>query len=76
MRKSGKPKVVPCNSGKLGWIRIKLLLAAGGAEVVLLALVVTGELRRLFINDHLADRVNRQILHLMFFLVLPEVYTF
>ncbi len=39
-------------------VRVKLLLAARGTEIIVLALVVADQLRGLFVHGHLADRIN------------------
>jgi len=47
-------------------IGVELLLAPRGTEVVLLSLVIAGEFCRLFVNRHLADRIDCHIIPLQF----------
>ena len=56
--KKEKLKVFHDASGIFCRVRIKLLLAARGAEIVHLSLVIAGEFCRLFVNRHLADRID------------------
>src|SRR5208337_881782 len=56
-RESALPEP-PDRSGVLGRVRVELLLAARGTEVVSLSLVLARELRGLLIHGHLADRVD------------------
>ena len=53
-----KLKVFHRASGIFSRVGIKLLLAARGAEIVLFSLVIAGEFCCLFVNRHLADRID------------------
>lgn len=58
------------------WIGIKFLFTARGTEIVFFAFILTGKLRRFFINGHLADRVNCHLFTSGISLSLLLVYMF
>jgi hypothetical protein len=55
---------------------IKFLLAARGTEKIFLPFKFAGELCRLFIDSHLADRINCHVFYLSYLPSLLLVYMF